>query len=46
MDSRTSVLYRHEVGNKFPTSPQYLASKRALDPPKMAEIPSNRPKII
>jgi hypothetical protein len=35
MASRTSGLYRLEVGNKLPTSPQDLASKRAQDPPKM-----------
>jgi hypothetical protein len=35
MASRTSGLYRIEVSNKFPTSPQDLASKRAHDPPKM-----------
>jgi hypothetical protein len=35
MSSRTFGLYRIEVGNKLPTSPQDLASKRAQDPPKM-----------
>jgi hypothetical protein len=35
---RTSGLYRLEVGNKLPTSPQDLASKRAPNPPKMAKI--------
>jgi hypothetical protein len=39
--SRTSILYRLEVGNKLPTSPQDLASKRAPDPPIMAKIPQN-----
>jgi hypothetical protein len=41
MASRTSGLYRLEVGNKLPTSPQDLASKRAQDPPKMAKISQN-----
>jgi hypothetical protein len=35
---RTSSLYGLEVGNKLPTSPQYLASKMDLDPPKMTKI--------
>jgi hypothetical protein len=35
MASIASDLYRLEVGNKLPTSPQYLASKKAQDPPKM-----------
>jgi hypothetical protein len=35
MVSITSGLYRLEVGNKLPTSPQYLASKWAQDPLKM-----------
>jgi hypothetical protein len=38
---RTFGLYRLEVGNKLPTSPQDLASKRALDPPIMAKISQN-----
>jgi hypothetical protein len=38
---RTSGLYRIEVGNNLPTYPQYLASKRAQDPPKMAKISQN-----
>jgi hypothetical protein len=38
---RTSGLYRLEVGNKLPTSPQDLASKRAPDPPIMAKISQN-----
>jgi hypothetical protein len=42
---RTSGLYRLEVGNKLPTSPQDLASKRAPDPPIMAKISQNWLKI-
>jgi hypothetical protein len=41
---RTSSLYSLEFGNKLPTSPQDLASKRAPDPPIMAKIPPNRLK--
>jgi hypothetical protein len=36
-----SGLYRPEVGNHLPTSPQDLASKRAQDPPKMDKISKN-----
>jgi hypothetical protein len=39
--SRTFDLYRLEIGNKLPTSPQDLASKRALYPPIMAKISQN-----
>jgi hypothetical protein len=37
----TSGLYRLEVGNKLPTSPQDLASKRAPNPPIMVKISQN-----
>jgi hypothetical protein len=43
MASRTYGLYRLEVGNNLPTSPQDLASKRAQDPPKMDQ---NLPKLL
>jgi hypothetical protein len=42
--TRTYGLYRLEVGNKLPTFPQELASKRAPNAPKMAKIPSNKLK--
>jgi hypothetical protein len=36
-----SGLYRLEVGNKLPTSPQDLASKRAPVPPIMSNVSQN-----
>jgi hypothetical protein len=41
---RTSGLYRLEVGNKLPTSPQDLASQRAPDPPIMAKLSQKQKK--
>jgi len=42
---RTYGLYRLEIGNKIPNSPQDLASKEAPGPPKIAKISQNWLKI-
>jgi hypothetical protein len=46
MASRRPGLYRFEVGNHLPTSPQDLASKRAQYPPILAKNLQNCPEEI